>query len=158
LAQGGYGLGLLMGAACAGRALGRLEPRLILIAGPALSTLSPVLLLLATNAGGLPVAFMAFFLVGFGPMLWLICQTSIRQLVTPPDLIGRVAATIQVAIYGVRPLGAFAGGFIAWAFGLDAAILLVLAGFVLSLAVPLTSALGRLKVMPQNTAGAPAPA
>jgi MFS family permease len=156
LAQGGYGLGLLVGAACAGRVLARFEPRIVLIAGPALSTLSPVLLLLAANGGGLPAGFAAFFLVGFGPMLWLICQTSIRQLVTPPELIGRVAATIQVAIYGVRPLGAFAGGAVAWAFGLDAAILLVLACFGLSLAVPLVSALGRLRAMPRNVAACPA--
>ena len=150
LAQGGYGLGLLLGAASAAGIARRFEPRVILVAGPALSTLSPVLLFLAARGGGWPTAALAFFLVGFGPMLWLICQTSIRQLVTPPELIGRVAATIQVAIYGVRPLGAFAGGVTGSLLGLDAALLLVLAAFALSLAVPLASALGRLKAMPEN--------
>ena len=156
LAQAGYGLGLLLGAACAGRVLARFEPRVVLIAGPALSLLSPLLLMLAARGGGLPAAGAAFFLVGFGPMLWLICQTTIRQLVTPPQLMGRVAATIQVAIYGVRPLGAFAGGTVAWAFGLDAALVLVLAGFGLSLAVPLASALGRLRTMPRDAVAAAA--
>jgi hypothetical protein len=113
-------------------------------------------LFLAARGGGLPAAAAAFFLVGFGPMLWLICQTSIRQLVTPPALIGRVAATIQVAIYGVRPLGAFAGGGVGALFGLDAALLLVLAAFGLSLIVPLVSALGRLKAMPENVGLSPA--
>ncbi|HKG83312.1 MAG TPA: MFS transporter, partial [Beijerinckiaceae bacterium] len=136
LAQGGYGLGLILGAAAAAAIVRRFEPRVILVAGPALSMAAPVLLFLAARGGGLPAAAAAFFFVGFGPMLWLICQTSIRQLVTPPDLIGRVAATIQVAIYGVRPLGAFAGGWVGALFGLDAALVLVLAAFGLSLAVP----------------------
>ncbi|HEX8665232.1 MAG TPA: MFS transporter [Beijerinckiaceae bacterium] len=152
LAQGGYGLGLLLGAASAASIARRFEPRAILIAGPALSTLAPLLLWLAARGGGWPAAAAAFFLVGFGPMLWLICQTSIRQLVTPPALIGRVAATIQVAIYGVRPLGAFAGGWVGSLLGLDAALGLVLAAFTLSLAVPLASALGRLRAMPQAVA------
>ena len=153
-AQGGYGLGLLLGAASAAWIARRFEPRAILIAGPALSTLAPVFLWLAARGGGWPAAAAAFFLVGFGPMLWLICQTSIRQLVTPPALIGRVAATIQVAIYGVRPLGAFAGGLTGSLLGLDAALGLVLAAFALSLAVPLASALGRLRAMPPAAAPA----
>jgi predicted MFS family arabinose efflux permease len=156
LAQGGYGLGLILGAAAAAAIVRRFEPRVILVAGPALSMAAPVLLFLAARGGGLPAAAAAFFFVGFGPMLWLICQTSIRQLVTPPDLIGRVAATIQVAIYGVRPLGAFAGGWVGALFELDAALGLVLAAFGLSLAVPLVSALGRLRAMPENVGLSPA--
>ena len=156
LAQGGYGLGLILGAAAAAAIVRRFEPRVILVAGPALSMAAPVLLFLAARGGGLPTAAAAFFFVGFGPMLWLICQTSIRQLVTPPELIGRVAATIQVAIYGVRPLGAFAGGWVGALFGLDAALVLVLAAFGLSLAVPLVSALGRLRAMPENVGLSPA--
>jgi len=156
LAQGGYGLGLILGAAAAAAIVRRFEPRVILVAGPALSMAAPVLLFLAARGGGLPAAAAAFFFVGFGPMLWLICQTSIRQLVTPPDLIGRVAATIQVAIYGVRPLGAFAGGWVGALFGLDAALVLVLAAFGLSLAVPLVSALGRPRAMPENVGLSPA--
>ncbi|MFL5054161.1 MAG: MFS transporter [Microvirga sp.] len=156
LAQGGYGLGLILGAAAAAAIVRRFEPRVILVAGPALSMAAPALLFFAARGGGLPAAAAAFFFVGFGPMLWLICQTSIRQLVTPPDLIGRVAATIQVAIYGVRPLGAFAGGWVGALFGLDAALVLVLAAFGLSLAVPLVSALGRLRAMPENVGLSPA--
>jgi predicted MFS family arabinose efflux permease len=151
LMQSGHGLGLILGAALAGGALQRFEPRLILIAGPALSVLAAALLL-AAPASGFPAAFAGLFLVGFGPMLWLVCQASIRQLVTPPDLLGRVAAMIQVAIYGVRPLGALAGGAAAALAGLNAAMALVLLGFALSLSVPLVSALGRLRALPTAVA------
>src|SRR4051812_6814472 len=152
LAQSGYGLGLIAGALLAGRIVARFQPRAILVAGPAISVVAAVVLLIAPHAGGAAAFGLAFFLVGFGPMLWLICQTSIRQLVTPPLLLGRVAATIQVAIYGVRPIGALAGGSVASLFGVDAAMLLVLAAFALSLAVPLASALGRLRAMPAQAA------
>lgn len=147
LMQSGYGLGLIIGAALAGNLVQRCEPRTILIAGPALSTLAAILLLLAPRLGFF-VGFVGFFLIGFGPMLWLVCQTGIRQTVTPTKLLGRVAAMIQVAIYGVRPLGALAGGAVGAAFGLEAAMALVTVAFALSLAVPLTSALGRLRTMP----------
>jgi predicted MFS family arabinose efflux permease len=148
LAQGAYGVGLILGAALAGRIMARVEPRFVLVLGPAASVAAALLMLLAGRGGGLPAAAGAFFLLGFGPMLWLVCQTSIRQLVTPAPLLGRVAATVQVAIYGVRPLGALSGGWTGAALGLEAALGLVLAGFGLSLAVPLVSALGRLRALP----------
>jgi predicted MFS family arabinose efflux permease len=151
LVQSGYGLGLILGAALAGHILRRFEPRVILVAGPALSVIAALLLLAAPRIGA-SAAFGGFLLIGFGPMLWLVCQTSVRQLVTPTELLGRVAALMQVAIYGVRPLGALAGGAVASIAGLDAAMILVLVGFSLSLAVPLTSALGRLRVMPAQAA------
>lgn len=151
LMQSGYGFGLVLGAALAGALVQRCEPRAILIAGPALSTMAAILLLLAPSLGFF-AGLAGFFLIGFGPMLWLVCQTGIRQTVTPLDLRGRVTAMIQVAIYGVRPLGALMGGAVGAAFGLDAAMALVAVGFALSLAVPLTSALGRLRAMPEAAA------
>ena len=98
-----------------------------------------------------PVVWFAFFLIGFGPMLWLVTQTSLRQSVTPAELMGRVGATIQAAIYGVRPLGALAAGTIAAHFGLGAAAAIPLLFFAASLAsmvVLLRSALGSAVALP----------
>jgi len=81
-------------------------------------------------------------------MLWLVMQTSVRQIVTPPALMGRVTATIQVAIYGVRPIGALAGGLVGQYAGLDAAIVMVAAAFAASALVSLASPLARLREMP----------
>jgi predicted MFS family arabinose efflux permease len=138
LAQAGYGAGLLLGAALAPRLIAAAGPGAILLAGPALSLAAP-LLLLAAPPGGLALPLAAQYLLGFGPMLWLVCQTGLRQVVTPPALLGRVGAALQVAIYGVRPLGALAGGALAAAAGPEAAILLAALAFALSVAVvPLT--------------------
>jgi hypothetical protein len=82
-------------------------------------------------------------LIGFGPMLWQIARTTLTQRAAPPELLGRVSATIQVAVYGVRPLGAIAGGAIAQVWGPQAAIATAAACFAASTAA---MALGRIGV------------
>ncbi|MGL4976347.1 MAG: MFS transporter, partial [Bosea sp. (in: a-proteobacteria)] len=96
----------------------------------------------------------ASFLFGFGPILWFIVQTSLRQAVTPPELLGRVSATITTAIYGMRPLGALGAGLVAGQFGLEMAIWLPVMLFALSTAAILASQMPALKAMPERTATA----
>ncbi|MBX9946050.1 MAG: MFS transporter [Reyranella sp.] len=148
LAQSAYGAGLILGALVAPVSSRRLPPLVTLIFGPAVSVLAAGLFLAAPADGGFAFAAAGHFLVGFGPMLWLICQTTVRQLVTPSPLMGRVNATVQTAIYGVRPLGALVGGAVAAQAGLTAALLLVAAAFALSTLVILLSPLARLQAMP----------
>jgi predicted MFS family arabinose efflux permease len=149
LAIGASGLGMILGAATAPAIFARVEPRMVLMFGPLSSTCGAFLMLASPHAGGIAAATLAFGLIGFGPMLWLVMQTSVRQLVTPPGLMGRVTATIQVAIYGVRPLGALAGGLVGQVFGLDAAMMLVAAAFTASALVSLASPLAGLRSMPK---------
>jgi hypothetical protein len=122
----------------------------VLVAGPVVSTFGVALILASPRTGGLYAATLGFFLIGFGPMLWLIVQTSIRQLVTPPALMGRVTATIQVAIYGVRPIGALAAGFVGDRYGLGVALMLPVAGFALSFFVAALSPLARMRALPAS--------
>ena len=153
LAQSAYGAGLILGALVAPVSSRRLPPLATLIFGPAVSVIAAALFLLAPPRGnGFAFAAAGHFLVGFGPMLWLICQTTVRQLVTPAPLLGRVNATVQTAIYGVRPLGALAGGIVAAQAGLQAALLLIAASFVLSTLVIVLSPLARLRALPQPAA------
>jgi len=148
LAQSTYGAGLILGALVAPASVRHLPPLATLIFGPAVSVLAAALFLAAPAGNGFLLAAAGYFLVGFGPMLWLICQTTVRQLVTPPPLMGRVNATVQTAIYGVRPLGALAGGLVAAQGGLQAALLLIAAAFALSTLVIVLSPLARLRVLP----------
>lgn len=148
LAQSTYGAGLILGALVAPVSSRHLPPLATLIFGPAVSVLAAALFLAAPAGNGFLLAAAGYFLVGFGPMLWLICQTTVRQLVTPAPLMGRVNATVQTAIYGVRPLGALAGGLVAAHAGLQGALLLIAAAFALSALVIVLSPLARLRVMP----------
>ncbi|MBU0725278.1 MAG: MFS transporter [Alphaproteobacteria bacterium] len=148
IALGGYGVGLLLGALAAPHLVRRWTPGVMLTLGPALSVLAGLALVAGPQVPGLALPILAHFLIGFGPMLWQVSQTSLRQIVTPPALLGRVGATMQVAVFGVRPLGALAGGAIATGFGLDAAMIAAALGFALSTLVILLSPLVRLKRMP----------
>ena len=152
LAQSAYGAGLILGALVAPVSSKRLPPLATLIFGPAVSVIAAALFLLAPSGNGFAFAAAGHFLIGFGPMLWLICQTTVRQLVTPAPMLGRVNATVQTAIYGVRPLGALAGGIVAAQAGLQAALLLIAASFVLSTLVIVLSPLARLRALPQPAA------
>jgi MFS family permease len=151
LAQAGqawsvYGAGLLLGAVLAPTMIARLPTGFMFCFGPVVS-FAGVLVMLAVSEGLWPV-WLAFFCVGFGPMTWLVLQTSVRQIVTPPDKLGRVGATITTAIYGVRPLGALAAGGVAHALGLSAALVLVATLFALSALAIVLSPAARLRTMP----------
>ena len=155
LAQSAMGLGSILAAFSASFVMRNFPPRFLLFFGPASSTLAAVILLFAPGLGGFVASITVYLLLGFGPILWFVCQNTIRQIVTPQGLLGRVGAVIQLAIYGVRSLGALLGGWMAASFGHDSALMLVILLFGLStLTIPL-SALGQLATMP-DSAGLPA--
>ena len=149
-AQSMLGVGSLLAAFSASFVLTRFAPRFTLFFGPASSVAAAALLLVAPDLGGLATSAAVYLLLGFGPILWFVCQNTIRQLVTPPGLLGRVGAVVQLAMYGVRSLGAVLGGWVASRYGFDAALWLVIILFICStLTVPL-SALGRLAKLPER--------
>ncbi|MCX7340735.1 MAG: MFS transporter [Hyphomicrobiales bacterium] len=131
-AQAAMGIGSLAAAFVAARSMRWLSPRTILMFGPASSCVGTILLALSPLGGWLALPFVTFLLLGFGPILWFVCQNSSRQIVTPPGLLGRVGSVIQVAIYGVRSVGALLGGLVAARFGFDAALILIIALFAAS--------------------------
>ncbi|MBU8546876.1 MULTISPECIES: MFS transporter [Roseomonadaceae] len=145
LALGAYGAGLVLGALAAPRISTMLPLGQVLLSGPGLSVLGMAALLLAP---GFVTLALCMGLLGFGPMLWQVAQTSLRQAVTPMALLGRVGAVMQVAVFGVRPLGALIGGGIATGFGLPAALWLAMLGFGLSLLAVALSPLAPLRALP----------
>lgn len=142
LGQAATGLGQVLGSLAAPILIAQFTPRTVLIFGPLGSILAAALI---ATAHSLPPVAIGQFMLGFGPSIWLVAQTSLRQTLTPPALLGRVGATLQAAIYGVRPVGALLGGLLAQLGGTTLAMMLVVILFALSfLTVPL-SALGRLR-------------
>lgn len=148
LASSVYGAGAVAAALSGAWLIARLPTGALLVFGPAVSLFGAALLALAPPAWGWPALALAFFLFGFGPILWFITQTTLRQAVTPQALLGRVSATITTAMYGMRPLGAVAGGLAGEWFGLEAAIWLPVALFGLSTLAILASEMPGLRTMP----------
>jgi hypothetical protein len=84
------------------------------------------------------LAGLGFFLLGAGPILWVISTTTLRQSVTPPRLLGRVSA-INIMSYGARPLGAGLGALVGGLYGAEACLYLAMVGFGIQMLVILMS-------------------
>jgi hypothetical protein len=150
LASSIAGIGSIAAAIVGPTLIARLPTGALLIFGPAVSLVGVAALAFAPPVLGVAALGLAFLLLGFGPILWFITQTSLRQAVTPPALLGRVSATLTTAMYGMRPIGALAGGFAGEWFGLQAAMALPIGLFALSTLAILASSMPRLKAMPDR--------
>jgi hypothetical protein len=93
------------------------------------------------------LAGLSFFLLGAGPILWVISTTTLRQSVTPANLLGRVSA-INIMAYGARPLGAALGALVGDVYGAEACLYLAVAGFAAQALVILVSPAVRLMSQP----------
>ena len=65
---------------------------------------------------------------GFSVTMWNVVTVSLRQRIVPGHLLGRVNSVYRMLGWGLMPLGALAGGFVAHAAGLRAPY--VLAGLL----------------------------
>ena len=77
-----------------------------------------------------------------------IHQWSLRQVVTPDHLAGRVTAGHRFAVYGAGAAGALAGGALGTAVGLRPALLVCAVGALLSPLLALCSPLRQLRQQP----------
>ncbi len=143
-----YGIGMVAGALLAGRISRALPFGTVIAIGP-LAGLTAALLMVLTI--WLPSALLAgasFFLMGAGPILWVISTTTLRQTVTPPALLGRVSA-IYLAAYGARPIGAAIGAGVGAAWGAETCLVVAAFGFLAQAAVILASPVPHLARQPQ---------
>ena len=132
IAMACFGLGAISGSWISRQYGSRIAPNVILLFGPGISVMASTVLYLAPATGALPFLCGAFFLIGFGPSMWLIAQNSVRQIVSPKPMLGRVSAVIQTAIYGVRPLAAIVAGVLVGAASPQAGLAVVSGAFVFS--------------------------
>lgn len=129
-----YGVGMVVGALLAARIIGALRLGVVIVIGP-IAGLASALVMVTTI--WIPTAWLAglsFFLIGVGPILWTISTATLRQMVTPERLLGRVSA-INIATYGSRPLGAAIGALVGGLYGAETGLVVAAAGFLIQAAV-----------------------
>jgi MFS family permease len=128
------GVGGLLGAVAAGSVSRRMTAGGALLGALLIATAGEALIALASG----PVAFAAGvlltaeILVALGATLFSINYLTLRQLVTPAELQGRIHATNRTIITGLVPVGALAGGIIAQLLGLRAPLIIGAAGTLLA--------------------------
>jgi MFS family permease len=145
------GYGLLWAACAVGSVLGGLvNPVLTRRVGQIPSLIIAMAATAAVFAGiGLAPDFAAAAALmacnGFAVTMWNVVTVSMRQRIVPGDLLGRVNSVYRMIGWGLMPLGALAGGFVAHAAGLRAPYTLggLLCGVALLAALPALLSAGR---------------
>jgi hypothetical protein len=94
---GTYGVGMVLGALLASRVIGALPFGVVIAIGPVAGLAAALLMVLTIWAPSPGLAAASFFVMGVGPILWVISTTTLRQTVTPSHLLGRVSAINIVA-------------------------------------------------------------
>jgi len=125
--------GGLLGSACGGWLIRRVTATWTIRVGLLIE--AGLHLTLATSRSAYFVGFM-LFAFGVHGALWTIVGSSLRQRLTPPEMLGRVASTSLFIAAGGNCLGAVLGGVIAAKFGITAPYW---AGFVVAVLVSATT-------------------
>jgi predicted MFS family arabinose efflux permease len=123
-----YGVGMVVGALLATRVMQRLAFGTVIGLGPITGFIAASIMALTTLLPSPLLAGLSFFLLGAGPILWVISTTTLRQSVTPPSLLGRVSA-INIMSYGARPLGSALGAIVGGLYGAETCLYLAAAIF-----------------------------
>lgn len=105
-----YGVGMITGSLLASRIVSMMPFGKAILLGPFFSVAAAIVMALTHWVPNIWVAALAYFLFGFGPIIWTITSTTLRQSVTPNAMMGRVTAINIVTGTGARPIGALLGG------------------------------------------------
>ncbi len=141
---GTRGYGFLLAATAVGSVAGGLvAPRLTRRLGmlPSLITGGLIDAAVFVGVGLAPDAAVAAVMLagqGFAVTMWNVVTVSLRQQIVPGHLLGRVNSVYRMLGWGLMPVGALAGGFVAGAAGLRAPYIIagVLCGLSMLAALP----------------------
>ena len=99
-----------------------------------LVTCAPCYLLipLAQPGWGVLLCSVGWGFFGFASVVYNVAQVSYRQSVCPPELIGRLTASIRCVVWGALPVGALLGGRLATSLGIRATLWITVAGIACS--------------------------
>jgi MFS family permease len=126
------GVGGLTGALLAGRVARRFGTRMAIVAGLALAAPCSLALPFAQGDWRLWAVGGAQAVLAAGVVIFNVNQVSLRQIVCPDELLGRMNATMRVIIWGTMPLGALLGGFLGRYVGVRPALAVAAGALVLA--------------------------
>ncbi|MFM0729349.1 MFS transporter [Paraburkholderia sediminicola] len=149
---GAYGVGMVCGALAAPAIARRLAFGRVLIIGPTCGLLASLVMVATIFAPSFWLAMLSFFLLGAGPILWVVGSTTLRQAITPERMMGRVSALNSTATYGARPLGALLGAAISARWGMEACLVAAAAAFLVQALIIVMSPAARLAHVPEGAA------
>lgn len=98
----------------------------------------------------IPLFVVSEFLYSFAVLVYNIAQVTFRQRICPPQLLGRMNASIRFVVWGVLPIGGLASGLLSTAIGIESTIIIGAVGSILACAFVVFSPLLGMREMPQQ--------
>jgi MFS family permease len=126
------GLGAIPGALLSAPVARRFGVGPTIVGGLTLCGVPLFLIPLASGSLAVPLLASAKLLGGIAGTIVNVQQWSLRQIVTPDHLQGRVTASHRFLVYGSEPLGALLGGWLGTTFSLRLAITILALGVLTS--------------------------
>ncbi len=148
-----YGVGMMVGALLAPRVVAALPFGQAILLGPYFSVLAALTMAWSLYWPQGWLAALSYFFFGVGPIIWTITSTTLRQTVTPRDMIGRVTSINIVVSTGARPLGAALGGWVGVNWPVSVSLWMVVLGFGVQAIVISASRVRTLKRLPDALPG-----
>src|SRR5262245_14856439 len=142
------GIGTIVGAATAQGIARRMGVGPALILACSLFTVATLLIAVAPPENPVPFLIASGLIQGPGVMLINVNALSLRQAVTPDQLLGRVYATGRWIAWGTIPLGAVVGGILGTAIGLRETIAISSVGGLVAVSILAISPLRSLREIP----------
>ncbi len=139
-----FGFGMLSSGLVAPWLMARLRPGLTIMLGPTAGLGAAWMVALSVHWPSSMLVALAFYLLGFGAILWVIATTTVRQMTTPGHLLGRVSAVLVTGSFGARPLGAALAAGVAAVWGVSACLYVAALCFALQWAVIMASPIPRM--------------
>jgi len=141
LAIAAVGPGLVAGATAASKVGRRFGVGPTMIGGLLIAAAPNLMLPFLHGAGPATMAVVCLTMLvnGFGQPLYNVTQASLRQVLVPAQLQGRVMATMTVVAGGVAPLGALLGGLAGSHLGVRPTLLVAAVGTLTACVWPLLS-------------------
>ena len=130
-----FGVGMVAGSFLYKPIASKLDFGKQIILGPVSAFIAALLMGTTFFYPNMLVVLFSFFLFGFGPIVWTISTTTLRQFVTPDNMIARVSSVIMTVTFGARPLGAILGVWLSANFGVSSCLVAVFIGFSIQLCI-----------------------
>jgi MFS family permease len=142
-------VGWMFGAAASSRLQRRLGVNGATILGTLCVPPGVLLTPLAPKSFPLPMIIAGGMLTGFGSVVYNIAQVSLRQVITPERLQGRMNSVMRFLVWGTIPLGSLTGGALASTIGLRETLFVGGCGTALAILPVVLSPIRSVRTFPE---------
>jgi len=143
-------VGFLLGAALADRVVARLGIGLTIVIGGTIAGAAPLLFALPPASIAGPFIAAGMFVYGIGALNFTVANATLRQLMTPTELLGRTTASMRLLVWIAQPIAALLGGVLVSRVGLHTTLWIGAIGALSAPAVLLSSGLASAQREPES--------